>query len=1063
MSQLKIIKASAGSGKTFSLTAEFLKLVLNEPLDYYRHILAVTFTNKATAEMKDRILKELYLLGYGKKSDHLATLVKSTGKTEEAIRNKSKAILNRILHGYSWFKVETIDSFFQGVIRNFVRELNIPGYYNVELDQDKVLDEAIDRFLDKLGEDKKIVEWLLHYIEQKMGEGKSWDIKNELKSLGTSLFKEVVLKNEQKLQTILESDEIMQSFRDALQAIVKSFEARITKPAKDALSKIEDYGYTDNDFYFGKSGTISYLRKILKKDFDTPGSRIHTVLENPDKWPSGKCNDKDGIIKIGIEVLNPCIQHVLGIYEKESAEYYSALSILKNLHVLGVLQFLSKELSEIRNEKGLFLISDAAPFIQKIINNNDAPFIYEKTGNYYHNLLIDEFQDTSAMQWENFKPLISNSLSNNNKCLLVGDVKQAIYRWRNSEWEILADKVKHTFTPETIEEVPLGTNWRSGRQIIEFNNQFFKKAIDIYQGLTDDNSENFIPIKEIYSDIEQHAPDIATSVPKGYINIKIFDNQDSKSDPEYYGDELITGINKMINEGYLPGDMAVLVRSKREGTLISRFIINENKKGSFSSQVGVISNESLFLSHSPAVNLLVAALRFISTPGDKLIAATVISNYYRLQNSGQENHISFPEEKFETGLLDKVIMEGFISECERLRHLGLYAIVEKLVSLFSLQQNEEEKIYIHSFLDIVFEYSSKDIPEINNFLEYWDNEGSGKAVSSAETEGSVKVLTIHKSKGLQFPIVFIPFCDWTILPKANETLWIEPGTEPYNLLSIAPVNYNKVLEKSEFKASYNKEHYQTLVDNLNMLYVAFTRPENALFVFARAGNKDIKNTGDIVLKAISELNDTKEFVSVNEEEKRYTIGEPEQPEAKEKTGRAVMLPVNEMSTSPPEIKISSQAINYSVQKGENYDTAAYGRIMHAIMENVKTSVDLKFAIRQQLIAGTINKENALGIETLLNEAMENQQAGNWFTNAWTILTETDIIGVSGKIKRPDRVMIDKDNNAVIVDYKFGGEEERSTHKKQVSSYMHLLKDMGYKTVEGYLWYVLENDIIEVEI
>jgi ATP-dependent exoDNAse (exonuclease V) beta subunit len=1057
MAHLHIIRASAGSGKTFSLTGQYIGLLLDEPLLYYRHILAVTFTNKATAEMKGRILEELYLLGSGKKSKQLPILMNQTGKSEESIRGKAHALLNVLLHGYSWFKVETIDSFFQGIVRSFTHELGIPGNYSIEIDTNLLLDDAIDGFLDKLGTDKEVIKWLLGYIEGRIDEGKSWLIKKELKSLAYDLFKERLIARMPVLEEKISDSGFINSYKAKLLALVSTFENAISSLAKKGIDEISNSGYSVSDFAYGNNGVAGYLLKLSGKNISIPGKRVYDVLDNIERWATKTAQNRQILVNIGNEKLNPVLRSICGQFDIYSQQYFSARTILNNLGQLGLLSNLASEINMLRKQKEIFLISDAAPFINRIINNNDTPFIYEKVGHRYNHILIDEFQDTSDMQWENFRPLVSNSLSQDFDCLLVGDIKQAIYRWRNSNWEILSHKIKNEFTPQYLSEEVLEFNRRSDSNIINFNNAFFKSVAIQFLGGQENTTTSVIPL--IYGNSMQKCPDY--KVPGcGYVNIRLFAKSSKKENSGYFGEELIDRINHLLEAGFKPGDMAVLTRSKAEGTTIANFLVASNDTRRFRSGVGVISNESLFLNSSPAVQLMITALKFVLNPGDKIAAATMIARFLQLSDRKVQSGIIFPQGNFTTKMVDAIIGEGFSRQCSGLQIENLYLMVVKLSALFKLENNKEEKVYMHSFFDKVFRYSTKESSGLTAFLSYWEEEGEKQTISAAESENSIRILTIHKSKGLQFPVVLIPFADWSIKPKPGEILWVEPQIEPFNELPLLPVSVKQSLTETIFEDDYSLELQRTIIDNLNLLYVAFTRAEHALCIMSRGDSSENSTIGDLIHQLVGRLSNSEvPGLLFIENEKRYLLSGTLQPDPEPERAHSVPLPDDYFRVELPEIsnqRWHGKFLNELVEA----NPAERGEIMHAILENIRHVKDIKTAVQKYAVQGILNKDESGKIEAMLTRALSDEKVCRWFSGEFTILTEAEIIGVSGTVKRPDRVMI-KENNVILVDYKFGKSGYSTNHIAQMKEYMALIKQMNYYDVKGYIWYLSENRLEEI--
>ncbi|MDA3781226.1 MAG: UvrD-helicase domain-containing protein, partial [Bacteroidales bacterium] len=534
MDKLKIYKASAGSGKTFKLTEEYLKLVYANPYAY-KQILAVTFTNKSTAEMKNRILQELYLLSINdasdkniKQSEHKISLSKFFNLSDTEIRNKAKSILNNILHDYSKFSVNTIDKFFQQILRSFTKEIGIQPGYQIELNSDEILGNSIDELMNEIGDNAQLQEWLVKYSESKISEGKNWDFKKNLESLGKQIFTE---KYKELNQDFIENadKELFNKYLKDLNSIKHEFENKLIKIGNEAIQYISSIGLEISDFSYGKSGVMNFFNKLSNKIFDTPGKRVLDAQESVDNWYKKTSTKKDEIENAVNTKLLSLLKDAVNHFNNEVANYNTATSILKNFYTLGILKDISRKIKEYSKRNNVFLLSDGAKLLNDIINNNDAPFIYEKVGNIYKHFLIDEFQDTSTMQWGNFKPLITNSLSQAKKNIIVGDIKQSIYRWRNSDWSILAHKVNNDFKQFLPKTEALEYNYRSEKNIINYNNTIFAYAASILQNdfinkieSVKDISENLkTEISFAYSDLYQKAPS-KTNKNGGYISHKFY-------------------------------------------------------------------------------------------------------------------------------------------------------------------------------------------------------------------------------------------------------------------------------------------------------------------------------------------------------------------------------------------------------------------------------------------------------------------------------------------------------------------------------------------------------------
>lgn len=476
---LTVYKASAGSGKTFQLVVEYLKLLLKNPQNY-RHILAVTFTNKATNEMKTRILETLNQIASGDESNYIAEIQKENHLTEEQIRKNAKLVLKNILHDYNRFSISTIDSFTQRTIKAFNRELGISPNFRLELNSEMILAEATDRMLAKIDKDKKLLSWLQDFSKEKIEDSYSQRIEDNIKALGNELFKENFQLFFPDDSESVYSRENLIEFGKELQQIKIHFENHLKTLGKKGMSIIAENGLTIDDFSYGQTGVAGYINNVAEIGYKEPGSRVLAAEADAAKWYTAKSMEKKTIHALAEAQLQPLLSEIIDYLSNNSEQYFTAIVVLKQLRMLGILTDLKEEIKLLLHEKGILQMSDSNLLLSKIIGQSDSPFIYEKTGSYYNHFMLDEFQDTSGLQWHNFKPLIINSLSEGNKNLLVGDVKQAIYRWRNSDYRILAEQIHFDFSESQIKEIQLEKNWRSDKNIIGFNNNIFENLKNIF-------------------------------------------------------------------------------------------------------------------------------------------------------------------------------------------------------------------------------------------------------------------------------------------------------------------------------------------------------------------------------------------------------------------------------------------------------------------------------------------------------------------------------------------------------------------------------------------------------
>jgi ATP-dependent helicase/nuclease subunit A len=1074
MSQINIIKASAGSGKTHFLTGKYLELLICEPTDYFKSILAVTFTNKATEEMKVRILEQLSVLASGGKSDYLEDLKQKTGYKESLIRNKSSAILKQILHGYSWFSIETIDTFFQKAIKAFARELSIPGNYNIEIDTKPALNFAVDNLLEEMEEGSELLNWLIQYSEARIDEGQLWDIKDELLYLGQEIFKESFAAVSSDIYSLINDKEKLSTFQQQLAEIIKETEKTLVNFGAKGLKIITDNSFEPIDLYQGNKGIINYFRKLSEKQLDEPNSYIIKMLDGPENWPSQKTPRRAEIISVASKQLLPLLEEIITYFNDHSVRYFTAKEILKNLYSLGILSDLADRIHNYCRDNNSFILSDSPVFIHRIIDHNEAPFIYEKVGNRYNHFMIDEFQDTSVMQWNNFKPLIINSLAMGKDCYIVGDVKQSIYRWRNSNWETLAKHIFKQFSSEQIRSHTLETNWRSCKEIVHFNNLFFPEAAAVLNSelVSNSNDKTFQNISDLYSDSQQLVAN--KNINKGKVIIRFFDTESTGNDPEYYSTPILSEIKTLLEKGYSPGDIAILVRQKKEGKTIADLLIEKNTEDYFGQPVQVISNESLFLNSSHCVNLLVSAIQYLADPKDQINLEKLLTCYKIVQQKKEYQHIALEIDynptiaDFDT--LRNLLPARFIESLNSLLALPLYELTEKLISIFALditmELAEAENPYIHGFLDQVFEFTQNHSSDISKFIEFWIDEGMNKSISVSEKQDAIKILTIHKSKGLEFKAVIIPFCNWKLNQKPGTVLWANTTSDDFGYLPVYPVNYAKNLLKTEFEPYYEDELLKSYVDNLNLLYVSMTRAIEVLIAYSVYNKNEkkksaISTAGELIYQTISGSGNKALTQHFNDEEKVFESGELVDNKKINKEPGTPSIMGTSSGQAIDKLFCRFLSFDYFSNLNENQiSPAKHGSILHSILSDIRTRDEFEIKFNKAVFEGLIDLQEASELLVYLNNCMDNPLISSWFSPDAEILNEAEIILPDGIIKRPDRVVIFHDH-INIVDYKFGNDQQEEDYRRQVDEYKSVCSRMGYTDIKGYLWYITLNQIVEV--
>ena len=1066
MSLLHIVKASAGSGKTFRLTLEYLSHLYDET-DNFRHILAVTFTNKATEEMKSRIINVLYQLASGIQNNYLKPLSALTGRNEKEIRMKSDIILKKLLHNYTRFSVSTIDSFFQSVIRSFTREIGIQGGYRIELDNDLVLQKATDNLFGLVDHDKTLLKWLTEFSENRIEETKGWDLKRDLLRLGSEIFKERYRQFSNETARKLHDKELLISYRKELSHITRKVEKELSDYGNQGITVIEQNGFQTDDFFQKSKGPAGYLYKLADTEIIPPNSFVMKTYDNLESWSKRDHPRWHQIIKVCEESLQKILHKAVDFYLENSNAYFTAKTLLKNFYTLGIINDITKSVYNYTRDHNLFMISDSARFINRIIDNNDAPFIYEKTGNHFHHFLVDEFQDTSDFQWKNFKPLISNSLSQNFSCLVVGDVKQSIYRWRNSNWEILSDGIENDFYKGAVKTESLGINWRSEGNIVSFNNSFFSIAPGILQLQHNlESGSNGNEIRGLYTDTLQNLPD--QSHGEGYVSISF---TEKTIDFEEKVCKLTTDtIKKLLETGFMPGNIAILTRGKKEGRVIADYLLEFRQRQSAGSiyRFNVISDESLFLGSSSVIRFIIAVLRYLAEPENHINNYLLLFDYINcIAPSDIGSTAKVPEyyaDLHETCML-KILPEDFKLIHDLTANRSLYEKLQVIIRMFSLNSITGEQAYLMAFKDMITDYVEYNGSGIPAFLNYWEETGKQKSIQGNEEQDAVRIMTIHKSKGLEFEAVIIPYCNWK-MDRSDDIIWCRPTEKPFDMLDIVPVDYGSSLKNTLFAHDFYEEKQKTYLDNLNLLYVAFTRARNALFVI----NQDSDVKQDMTLNNISQLisvifNDEKILKtgfekSVNNNLKIFEKGSLKKPESENASAPANYL----IGNQPENSTIGRMGVSYHASEYLEHDDSRlhpmnYGKIMHELFSLIISEKDVDPAVEFLYLQGKLNENEKVFIRNDIRSLLNDIQVKSWFSGDYKVLNERDILCRSHENRRPDRVLI-KDNSAVIIDYKFG-QKELNEHRRQVLDYADLLTRMGYIQVEIYLWYINKRKIIQV--
>lgn len=1055
MGELLVYKASAGSGKTFTLAVEYIKLLIRSPRAY-RQVLAVTFTNKATAEMKERILSQLYGIWTADKNSeaYLNKICLETGKSEEEVRKSAGRALSFMIHDYSRFRVETIDSFFQSVMRNLARELDLNPVLNVDLNNEEVLSDAVDMMIERLEPNSPVLAWLLDYIYEKIANDKRWNVSDEIKKFGWNIFDEGYIEKGAGLRERLKDPHAIRNYRKTLDTMMKEAVEEMKRFAEEFEEELDGHALCADDLKNGSRGIGSYFRKLKEGKFsnDIRNTTVEKCLEDEKNWAtktSSRCAD---IHALAATKLIPLLQKTESVREQNNRIVNSCRLSMQHLSKLQLLANIDEAVRELNKDNNRFLLSDTNALLHRLIKGDDSSFIFEKIGASIRNVMIDEFQDTSRMQWDNFKILLLEGLSQGASSLIVGDVKQSIYRWRNGDWKIL-NELNERIGNFPVRVETLNTNRRSEANIIEFNNQVFTQAVDYLNKLYQEQlGEECIPLKRAYQDVVQGCP---REEKKGYVKVSFIEPEEGS---DYIQQTLISlgeEVKRLVDEGVQLNDIAILVRKNKSIPRIADYFDNElNYK--------IVSDEAFRLDASLAVCMMVDALRYLSDTNDKIAQAKLAVSY--------QTEVLKQEKDINAILLKPAhdsLPQEFIDNLSTLRLMPLYELLEELFIIFQMELIEDQDAYLFAFFDAVTEYLQKNTSDLDTFIEYWDDKLCGKTIPSGELEG-IRIFSIHKSKGLEFHTVLLPYCDWKLENETNnQLLWCSPEEGPYHELDIVPVTYTSQMAESCYRKDYEQERLQLWVDNLNLLYVAFTRAKNNLLVWSK--NKQRNTISEVLYQALSNMANGEN--SSWDEDGIYEFGELctsrtnkiSEDNHNKLTQKAVKLPVM-METIRPEIKFrqsNRSAAFIEDEEGTSENLFIHrGRLLHTLFSDIHTEADIENAINKLIFEGIIgDRETEEEIRNLTRKAFMQPVIKDWYSGQWKLFNECAILYKEReeiRVRRPDRVMM-KGNKVIVTELKFGQQNKR--YNRQVQEYINLLIRMGYTNIQGYLWYV-EQDIIE---
>lgn len=1087
---LTIYKASAGSGKTYRLVAEYLKMLFARP-GSYKNILAVTFTNKATAEMKERILRELAALSKGARSGYL-DLLKEYG-SEAEIRRKATYILKLILHDYSRFSVMTIDSFFQKVIRSFAREIKLNASFRTEIDNRLALEDAVDLLFQEIDRNELLKNWMVLFLEDNLEEGKSWDFRKELLKFGKEVEKETFKVHGDALLESLEGKAQLNLYVAEVKNVVREAEQNLKQLGMEGQELLARAGVTFDQLRNGKNSFANLFNKLAAGKFELPSQTVLNACNNVENWykKTDTPRFKSIVEDLYHSGLNALLCTSIEVLQEEVYKINSAQAILKNIYPFGLLGNIALKIKEVLTDSNSVLLSDSGRIIGRIIEGNDTPFIYEKVGVIYNHFMLDEFQDTSRQQWMNFRPLIENTLASGNSSLVVGDVKQSIYRWRNGDWNLLANQLSRDLAHQSVTVETLDNNWRSKRNIVDFNNSLFWRASGFLNDWIERETCDLpsIDLKGVisgaYSDHYQHCPMEGNT--GGYVKLSFLDLEGSTKKSDFRERALVQLVGELETvqqSGIKAEEITILVRENSEAEKIARALWERKKSN---PQPGcsydVITSDTLRIGQSPVVKFIVNFFKIYARKDPKPVRAEILYSYYRvllpLIENGQDPLWGSLHDLFDPGEeLPELFREWLDTESssglmESILASPLYEIAVMVADHFRLGAITGEKVYLQAFMDLVLEYGRGDYGGIPGFLEWWESTGNLKTINLPNVRNFIRISSVHQSKGLEYHTVFIPFCNWEVAlnPYKPNYLWAVPDGHPFDLLKIVLLKCDGSLKNSIFSQDYYMELMLSMMDNLNLLYVAMTRAVNNLFI-TLPYKEEIKQT-NTVADMIQQIIENQTPPDSIDREKYLDFGTCWDPVNK-------ILEKGELLAGPKEegyaevvndpVILNSRAMRMDIRlHSKDYfrltgdrktERINKGTVMHQVFERIRTRKDTGPAVSQMVTGGLLTVGEGKELLGHLDELLQQEPFSGWFDGKCKVLNERDILRAGEARHRPDRVML-LDGQAVVIDYKTGEKSEKDV--RQMKGYLGDLKKMGYGKCEGNIWYLNKNEVVKVEL
>ena len=1046
-----ILSASAGSGKTYQLAYKYVKDVITRP-ELYRGILAITFTNKATEEMKSRILREIHILASNAESDYLEDLKNELGFSEQHIRDRAHLARTNILHDYSRFSVLTIDRFCQRIIRAFLKELDIDMDYNIELKPDELLGRGADALIERIKEDAELRQWMLTFAQERLDDGMKWDMRGDLAALGQELFK-----GHHRGRNQINKGELMKSV-SALRQRAKAVREEIKRCAEQCCDIIHNkFGLAPSDFKGGERSFVYAILRYANGEFKAPTKTMYEAAADPSKWYTAAASS---VVRSAAIELQPILAQLCQTYDDGITVVNTAKLFHDNYRSFALLSDLYGEVELLCSQENTKLLGETKHLLSSFVNDSNTPFIYEKVGNRYEHYMIDEFQDTAEREWHNLKPLLQNAMASNEdtSVLIVGDVKQSIYRWRGGDWRLLKDVAYRDLGKEDTLLDSLEKNYRSLEKVITFNNKLIgnivKQENDFLNNILQTafnqkhiDEQLYAEYKDVaelaYADVEQKQG--RKSENDGYAEVCIYEGKVSP---------FIEVIEDAISRGYRYSDILILARGRTDGKRIAKALFDyKQQKFSSKGEVGfnILTLDSLTIEGCDITEFIIATLRLAVNPKSDI------------ERGVYNRYLGLP--------LGHTFSEDELSYLRHTAHLSPAEAFESIVEHFKLNERTDRIAYLQAMHEQVVSFSTTRIADIQNYLKWWDERGHEANLTVEMSDNTIEIMTIHKAKGLERPVVIVPYCKWDAISRGDSPsiVWATADTTDESLASIGefPVAFNSNMKESLFHKEYYREFVMSHIDMLNMLYVAVTRASSELYLFAPKPPKSssgISGVGPLVANAAASICEnfvveTRETGSITRYMYGTKIAKHKPKAAKEDAPMEVILDKYH-ATQPATTLYHRKRPHIDEESYSTPSARMRGIMLHRIFEKAADINSVYRAIDGLERDCIIDLNDANILKQQIELMLDNPIVHEWFTHKWSDVNNESWILDGKALHRPDRVMIDG-GRVVVVDYKFG-EHKSSAYTRKVKEYMTLLGDMGlYSRIEGYVWYVALGEVDKV--